>query len=301
MNLRQLEAFRATMRSGSITGAAGILHISQPSVSRLIGDLESSVGFTLFTRTGQGLLPTPEARKFQQTVDSMFLGLDKLRDTAEAIASSRDESLTLACIPVIARSVMPLALQQLREQGTMLGFEVAVRNTPEIVDAVSVQQLDLGIICPVRRYDGIEVIFETRFACQCLLPQEHRLADHGGAVDLRDLAEEECLTLDQEYFKQAVDGSDLLKDLRHNSRILTKSSPAMMAIARTLRLPAIVDPFTSSLDAVAGGFVARPIQQRIEYPVALIAPLGGSLSLLARRYADSMIASLNQAQIAVKL
>ncbi|NCV29760.1 MAG: LysR family transcriptional regulator, partial [Rhodobacteraceae bacterium] len=42
MNTRQLEAFRATMRSGSITGAATLLHISQPSVSRLISDLEES-------------------------------------------------------------------------------------------------------------------------------------------------------------------------------------------------------------------------------------------------------------------
>jgi len=43
MNQRQLEAFRATMRSGSITAAAKLMHISQPSVSRLISDLERSV------------------------------------------------------------------------------------------------------------------------------------------------------------------------------------------------------------------------------------------------------------------
>ena len=40
MNLRQLEAFRATIRCGSITEAAKMMHISQPSVSRLIADLE---------------------------------------------------------------------------------------------------------------------------------------------------------------------------------------------------------------------------------------------------------------------
>ena len=51
MNLRQLEAFRATIRAGSITGAANMMHISQPSVSRLIADLEHSVGFALFVVT----------------------------------------------------------------------------------------------------------------------------------------------------------------------------------------------------------------------------------------------------------
>ena len=57
MNMRQLEAFRATMRSGSITEAAEMMHLSQPSVSRLIIDLEHAVGFPLFIRSGRGLSP----------------------------------------------------------------------------------------------------------------------------------------------------------------------------------------------------------------------------------------------------
>ncbi len=66
MNPRQITAFRATMRSGSITGAAKLLFVSQPSVSRLIADLEIEVGFPLFTRTGHGLAATLEARRFFQ-------------------------------------------------------------------------------------------------------------------------------------------------------------------------------------------------------------------------------------------
>lgn len=39
MNARQLEAFKATMQSGSVTAAAKRLHVSQPSISRLLADL----------------------------------------------------------------------------------------------------------------------------------------------------------------------------------------------------------------------------------------------------------------------
>jgi DNA-binding transcriptional LysR family regulator len=60
MNLRQLEAFRATMRRGSITGAASLLHISQPSASRLTAALEVSPGVKLFSRTGHRLVSTVE-------------------------------------------------------------------------------------------------------------------------------------------------------------------------------------------------------------------------------------------------
>ena len=75
LNLRQLEAFRATMRSGSITEAAEIMHISQPSVSRLIADIERSVGFPLFLRSGRGLTPTLEANTFYKGVEGMFVGV----------------------------------------------------------------------------------------------------------------------------------------------------------------------------------------------------------------------------------
>ena len=110
VNSRQLEAFRATLRRGSITGAAKLLHISQPSVSRLIADLEESLGFKLFTRTGHGLVSTVEARRFQQTVESMFVGLDKLRDTAEAIRTTRDETVALGVIPIFAFAAIPEAI-----------------------------------------------------------------------------------------------------------------------------------------------------------------------------------------------
>ena len=42
MNLRQLDAFRATLRTGSVTEASRTLALSQPSVTRLIKDLEGS-------------------------------------------------------------------------------------------------------------------------------------------------------------------------------------------------------------------------------------------------------------------
>jgi len=78
MNLRQLEAFRATIRCGSITEAAKMMHISQPSVSRLIADLEQSAGFPLFLRVGRGLTPTVEGRHFYEGVEGMFVGIDRL-------------------------------------------------------------------------------------------------------------------------------------------------------------------------------------------------------------------------------
>ena len=59
MNLRQIEIFRAVMSAGSITGAARLLHVSQPSVSRMVRHLELQLGVALFERRNGRLFATP--------------------------------------------------------------------------------------------------------------------------------------------------------------------------------------------------------------------------------------------------
>lgn len=292
MNLRQLEAFRATMRSGSITGAAKLLHISQPSVSRLIADLESSLGFQLFTRTGHGLVATVEARKFQQSVESMFIGMEKLRVTAEAIRAANDETIALGIISIFANSVMPEAIQQLREQRPGLNLDISVRNTPEIVDAVLLQQLDLGLICPTRHYEGIQTIFQTRVDYLCLIPEHHALAHSTESVDLNEMENEEFVTLDREYLAGISDAPELIARLCRNSHIVAHSDPAIAAVARATGLPAIIDSYTAKAAVAAGGMVARPLVQSFDYPVAIITRSADSCSLAATALAEALIEQL---------
>ena len=54
------------MRSGSITRAAASLNLSQPTVSRLIKDLEAQIGFALFIKLGRGIRPTTEGQNFMK-------------------------------------------------------------------------------------------------------------------------------------------------------------------------------------------------------------------------------------------
>lgn len=289
MNLRQLEAFRATMRRGSITGAASLLHISQPSVSRLIADLEVSLGFKLFTRTGHGLVSTVEARRFQQSVDSMFIGLDKLRDTAEAIRTTKDETVALGVIPIFAFAVIPEAIQCVREQRLDLHFDVSVRNTPAIVDAVMLQQIDLGVICPTQHYDGIHILFQTEVPYLCLLPHKHALAESKQPIDLEQMAEEEFVMLSPGYMDQDFESENLMQELRKQTRILARSDLAVAAIARATALPALIDPYSARIAVALGDVVALPIKQQILYPIAIISRGTDTMSLAANLFAQALI------------
>ena len=288
MNLRQLEAFRATMRSGSITGASKLMHISQPSVSRLIHDLEKSLGFKLFVRSGQGLTSTIEARRFQQSVEATFVGLDKLQETADAIRNAKDETVNLSIISILADSIMPRAVGDIHKQNTSIKIDISVRNTPEIVDSVLLQQTDLGVICPQREYDGIQIVHQTSIPYFCLLPEDHRFSKKGQPVDLHQLANQEIIMLDSLTFEQVINNERLLKQFRENSRINVHSVPAISSLASQCHLPAIVDGLSAIKVANKGGIIARSIKQNLDYPLAIITRGNETISIAAQSIAGKL-------------
>ena len=71
LNLKQIDAFRWVMISGSTSQAAEILNVSQPAVSRLIHNFEGQVDYQLFIRRGGRLHPTPEA-------EALFRGIERV-------------------------------------------------------------------------------------------------------------------------------------------------------------------------------------------------------------------------------
>jgi DNA-binding transcriptional LysR family regulator len=101
MNFRQLKAFNVVMRHGTITAAARELRVSQPSVTRLIHELESALGFSLFVRQGRGVLATMEARRFHQAVESAFINIERLDELATAIRQDTIGKISLGVIPNI--------------------------------------------------------------------------------------------------------------------------------------------------------------------------------------------------------
>ena len=112
MNLRQLEAFAAVMKSGSVTHAAQSMHLSQPAVSKLIADLEHAIGFKLFVRTrGSALTVTPEAEFFFHEVERSFMGIDALKRIASDIRNLSAGNLHIVSLPALAYSFMPRVIR----------------------------------------------------------------------------------------------------------------------------------------------------------------------------------------------
>lgn len=273
MNLRQLEAFRATLRGGSITEAANMLNISQPSVSRLISDLERSVGFKLFLRLGRGVTPTVECQQFYRGVEQMFFGIDRLDDLARSIRTSQGGTISIGTIQSLAAIELPAAVGRMYQNNPEVAFIIHSRNTPGILEAIQIRQMDLGIVGRDAEHSGVETLFQASAPYVCLFPEDHDLATLPGPVDLNEIAESENFVTFGGAYPDAMLSIDsaLSKKLQNRSRLSAANLPVAGALVREAGVLAIADPFSAELAVRMGGVVFRPITQALTYHIAIIA------------------------------
>lgn len=297
MNLRQLEAFRATIESGSITGAAELLHISQPSVSRLISDLERSVGFPLFLRVGRGLKATVEARRFYRAVDSMFFGIGRLEELAQTIRTTAGGVVSVGVIASLSQSAVPRAVNDIIAERPDIHVMLSTRNTPAIIDAVRMQQFDLGVVGREPPYDGVETLYHTALPYVCLIPSAHAAARGDKPIDLQSACQTESFVTFGGAYPDDMMGIDksLSRALQRGSRLSATNMPMAAALVKSTGAWAIVDPFTAEIAQQLGGVTSRTICQTLTYHIAIITRGLDTLSREAGEFSEKLITQLHLA------
>lgn len=144
MNIRQIEAFRHIMIAGTTARAAEAMHTSQPAISRLLAQLESSLRMRLFERERSRLRPTPEAKRLLVEVDRAFTGMTQIRERAEWIRSGAGGSLFVACLPALGFAYMPRIVAKFRAAFPDTSVRLEIHSSSEVRDRVASGRCDLG-------------------------------------------------------------------------------------------------------------------------------------------------------------
>ncbi|MGY0498911.1 LysR family transcriptional regulator [Nocardia sp. FBN12] len=128
MSLRQFEYALAVAEAGSVTAAAQMLHVAQPSMSQQIRNLERELGVTLFARTPTGLVPTVVGRAFLREAAVAVSASRRARATARAGADELVGELVVAAQMGFGTRQLPVVLASLRRRFPRL--EVTVFEEP---------------------------------------------------------------------------------------------------------------------------------------------------------------------------
>lgn len=119
------------MREGSLSGAARMLGMTQPSLGRHIRELEETLGVSLFARSPQGLSPTDLAHALLPHAQAMASASMALRRAATTRHDSMSGVVRIAASDVIGVEVLPPMLAAFRERHPGAVIELSLSNQVE--------------------------------------------------------------------------------------------------------------------------------------------------------------------------
>lgn len=188
MELRALEAFLQVVKCGGFTAAADRLRTTQPTVSKLVRQLEHELGQALLQRGTRRVLPTDAGRLVLPHAERMLLEAAGIRSGVSDLSRGLRGELRIGVPPLGPQLFVPLMhAYKLRHPGIEL--KLYEDGSRAIEQAMLDGELELGgLLAPLddRRYEHVMLI-DDRLAL--LAPARSRWARHA-AVRLAELADE---------------------------------------------------------------------------------------------------------------
>ncbi|HVV14525.1 LysR substrate-binding domain-containing protein [Amycolatopsis sp.] len=236
MELRHLRYFAAVADTCHFGRAAQRLHMAQPALSQAIRQLEDELGAPLFVRTTRQVALTPAGEFLRGEVQRVLGTIDDSVRGVRRIADGRRGLVRFAFTGTAAFSHLPRIARALKLALPEVAVEVhADLLTPAQCDGLRAGSLDLGVLRPPARGEGIELRTIETEPLIVAVPADHRLAVEP-VVSVADLRSEDFI---------AYAGKDSVV----NAAVLR----ACRAAGFTPRLEHLVPGTAVLLSLVAGG------------------------------------------------
>jgi DNA-binding transcriptional LysR family regulator len=277
MTLRQIEVIRAVMMTGTINGAAQMLNVSAPGISRLVKHTEESLGLRLFERKAGLFVPSIEASKVFDQIREVYKGVANLQQAVGALQQGEDVRLAFASAPSVAQFIAARVMRRVRGRYADLFIDLNILKIEETVDYLLLERGEFVIMSS--RVDNAAVenekIAEGRLVV--ILPEDHPLAARK-EISVHDLVHEPLVGIDpadpfgkllQKPFRDAG------LEMRHAMR--GRFAQTLVSLVRHGLGVALIDEF-SVAEVYLPGVVRRPLKEDCSVSIYAVTKKGRSLS-----------------------
>jgi DNA-binding transcriptional LysR family regulator len=187
MKLRQIEVFRAIMKTGSISGASGLLHVSQSAVSQILLHTEDQLKFALFNRIKGRLHATPAARILFREIEHVYDGVQRVNELAESLRRcGSGGAIQILASPGPGHSLLPETVRRFRDVSPGVRISLDMLSYGPMMEKLKSHQADFAVaMCPETEPDvNSSHLCESHLVC--LLPIGHPLCSLE-TISARDL------------------------------------------------------------------------------------------------------------------
>ncbi|WP_378950041.1 LysR family transcriptional regulator [Mesorhizobium sp. ANAO-SY3R2] len=176
LTLRQIEVIRAIMVTGSIAGAARLLNVAAPGISRLMKYSEDSLGVRLFDRRAGRYVPTPQARNIFDLLDTVHRKIDDLQSAVADLGRGKSQELCIASVPSIANVMVPRAIAGLRRRYPDLDLDINILKIEEAIDYLLLGRGEIVAISSRFEHPLIDFELLASGRLLCIVPETSTLA-----------------------------------------------------------------------------------------------------------------------------
>lgn len=292
MNFRHLEVFFAVMTSGTVTEAARVLGVSQPSVTTTLKQAELKLGVDLFQREGGRLIPTAEARALFEEAQRAHEALDSFKNLARRLQVGQGGHVRIAAIPSISLEMLPDAISNFMGKHQGFNFSISTLNTEDILDQLGNRKGAFHLGLTMGQIDDSQVAMEQVGDAELLavMPTSWNIAD-STSIPLSELRERPYIAgFDGTALARAC--RPLFTDAGIEPRIVARIHTHHLAgrlVQRGLGY-AILDAVTVRAlqhDRLGAHLRVMQLEGRPSLPLVAIFPARGALSNPARLFLRS--------------
>ena len=282
MRLRHIEVFHAVMQAGTISGAAQLLHVTQPAATKALQHCELQLGMPLFDRVRGKLDPTPEAQRLFIEIDKLHRDLVSIRRLAANLKSGEAEHVRLVTTPALATAIVPAAMPAWCEAFPRARCSLATHHTREIVSALLLGEADVALSLQDPRHPGIKAEVIAGGSMVALCPIGSHEAAGSGALSLGDIRSEIIGLQSDDPLAGLLHHAGEAAGLPLASRITVQTYQLARAVVEAGVGMTLVDPFTAASADLAKVKV-RPLTPQVSVNLHVLSAASAPPGQAARR------------------
>jgi LysR family transcriptional regulator, hydrogen peroxide-inducible genes activator len=293
LSLRQLQYAAAVADTGSFRRAAERCHVSQPSLSAQIAELERGLGVVLFERSRRGVLVTTAGRELIERARRILVESDDLVEAAQRFVDPLSGALRIGVIPTIGPYLLPIVVPAIRRKYRSLTLIWIEDKTSVLVDSVTRGELDAALLALEADLGDLEHARIAKDPFVLAAPPDHRLAAKRSRVRPEELSGEPVLLLDDGHcFREqalAYCSGARAEELGYRATSLPTLAQMVASGAGVTLLPELAVPTEARRSRLAIRPFARPVPSRtIVLAWRRRSPLGQALGELAAAMAAAL-------------
>ena len=158
MEIRVLKYFLAVAREGTITGAANSLHLTQPTLTRQLQELEKELGQQLLIRGKQRITLTPEGMFLRKRAEEIVDMVEKTESEFHSINDIVGGDIYIGSGETESMKYVAEVMQELRKLYPDIRFHLYSGNAEDVIEKLDKGLLDFGILIQpidLSKYDHI--------------------------------------------------------------------------------------------------------------------------------------------------